>query len=170
MWRPGFTYLEKRPALLKGFHRAFCVYSHHYRGTPEAPGLVLGLDQGGSCRGVAFAVGVDEWPTVKAYLDERELVTYAYAPRLLAAETPEGAVPVYTYVADPDHPQYAGDLGIERTAAIIMGAAGIAGLNRVYLINTLRHLESEGYTDTVLQTLLHRVERLTGIIEAGGGI
>lgn len=170
MWRPGFAYVEKRPALLQGFHRAFCVYSHHYRGTPEAPGLVLGLDRGGSCRGVAFRVGAEDWAAVKAYLDERELVTYAYTPRLLTAHTPDGAVPVYTYVADPDHPQYAGDLGMERTAAIIMEAAGIAGLNRDYLINTLRHLEGEGYADMALHALLQRVEHLTGIIEAGGGI
>ena len=80
MWNPGFPYLERRPATLHGYHRAFCVYSHHYRGTPECPGLVLGLDQGGQCRGVAFRVAPEEWDGVVRYLDERELIGYAYTP------------------------------------------------------------------------------------------
>ncbi len=53
MWNPGFAVRETRPARLHGFHRAFCIYSEHYRGTPEKPGLILGLLAGGSCRGLA---------------------------------------------------------------------------------------------------------------------
>jgi cation transport protein ChaC len=79
-------------------------------------------------------------------------------------------VEAYTFVANPKHSQYAGDLGIERSAEIILDAQGVAGLNRDYLINTVRHLEGEGYADSGLHALLKRVEHLTGIIEAGGGI
>jgi cation transport protein ChaC len=170
MWRPGFPHDGALPALLRGYHRSFCVYSHHYRGTPEQPGLVLGLAPGGTCRGVAFRVPRGQEASVRDYLDERELVSYAYIPRLLPVEIPEGEVEAYTFVADPKHRQFAGDLGVERSAEMIMEAKGIAGLNRDYLINTVRHLERHGFGDDGLRPLLKRVEHLTGVIEAGGGI
>jgi cation transport protein ChaC len=170
MWQPGFPHIAVQPALLRGYHRSFCIYSHHYRGTPEMPGLVLGLARGGACRGLAFAVPPAEREAVIAYLQERELVSYAYQARLLRIELNGGPVAGYTFVADPAHPQYAGDLGIERAAEIIMGARGVAGLNRDYLINTISRLEEEGFRDNKLHTLLRKVEQLTGVIEAGGGI
>ncbi len=170
MWRPGFSFLDKRPALLAGYHRAFCVYSTYYRGTPEAPGLVLGLDQGGTCRGIAYRVDPASEETVRAYLDERELVSYAYLPRTVTVSLEDVEIDAYTFVADPGHPQYAGDLGLEQSARIICEACGNAGLNRDYLINTLRELEAHGYRDEPLHTLLKRVEHLTGLLEAGGGI
>jgi cation transport protein ChaC len=82
----------------------------------------------------------------------------------------DGEVEAYTFVADPKHRLFAGNLGIERSAEIIMEAKGIAGLNRDYLINTVRHLERQGFADDSLHPLLKRVEYLTGVIEAGGGI
>lgn len=170
MWRPGFPHIEAVPALLRGYHRSFCVYSHHYRGTPEQPGLVLGLALGGHCRGLAFRTRRADEAAVRDYLDERELVSYAYLPRTLRVEIAGGEVDAYTFVADPDHRQYAGDLGVERSTEIIMEARGAAGLNRDYLINTVRRLDKEGYSDGRLHPLLKRIEQLTGIIEAGGGI
>jgi cation transport protein ChaC len=170
MWNPGFPHAAAVSALLRGYHRAFCVYSHHYRGTPDRPGLVLGLAPGGSCRGVAFRVPGTEEAAVRDYLDERELVTYAYVPKTLPVDIPMGTVDAYTFVADPEHRQYAGDLGVDRSAEIIMEARGVAGLNRDYLINTVRRLEKEGFTDARLHPLLKRIEYLTGIIEAGSGI
>lgn len=170
MWRPGFDYLEARPALLRGYHRAFCVYSSHYRGTPQHPGLVLGLDRGGSCRGLAFRVARENVEWVTEYLNERELVSYAYQARTLPVDAGGDRLGAYAFVADPRHRQYAGDLGIDRTAAIIMDAAGQAGLNRDYLINTVRQLEHHGYLDRRLHDLLREVERLTGLIDLGSGI
>lgn len=170
MWNPGFHYLESHRARLDGFHRAFCVYSHHYRGTPDQPGLVLGLMPGGDCHGLAFRVAAANAPTVRAYLDERELVTYAYRPLVAPVEIEAGTVMANTYVADPDHPQYAGPLDPETAADIIMRAKGCAGLNRDYLINTVRRLEEEGFASADLHALLERVWRRTGVIEAGGGI
>ncbi|MFO1152994.1 MAG: gamma-glutamylcyclotransferase [Rhodospirillales bacterium] len=174
MWQPGFAFDEARPALLQGYHRAFCIYSHHYRGTPAEPGLVLGLAPGGSCRGLAFRVPGGEAERVRAYLDERELVGYAYLARTLSVLVDDGGggmeVAAYTFIADADHPQFAGHLATETAAEIIMRAAGIAGLNRDYLINTVRRLEREGISDAHLHGLLRRIEYLTGVIEAGGGI
>ena len=73
MWRPGFAFEESRPALLEGWHRELCVYSHHWRGTADRPGLVLGLDEGGTCRGVAFRVAASHVDEVRAYLHAREM-------------------------------------------------------------------------------------------------
>src|SRR5438309_11601760 len=75
MWRPGFEFIEQVPARLIGEHRALCVYSFVHRGTPEKPGLVLGLDRGGACRGVAFRVAEKHRATTVAYLRAREQVT-----------------------------------------------------------------------------------------------
>src|SRR5262245_52232481 len=80
MWNRGFRYLESRPALVRGYHRAFCVYSVHYRGTPARPGLVLGLDRGGSCRGRAYKVAAVDGKSVTDYLHEREMITSIYEP------------------------------------------------------------------------------------------
>ncbi len=173
MWRPGFSHVALAPGLLRGYHRSFCLWSRHWRGTPERPGLVLGLAPGGVCQGLLFRVAAADWPEVKAYLDERELVSYAYAARWLdveAAAVADGVISAYTYVADPRHPQYAGELPVDRAAAIIVGARGVAGLNRDYLIETLRRMATEGFADEGLRGLLRRVEYLTGILESGGGI
>ncbi|CAA7611331.1 putative cation transport protein chaC-related [Magnetospirillum sp. LM-5] len=171
MWRPGFAYAEVRPALLKGWHRSFCLYSMHYRGTPEQPGLVLGLDRGGSCKGLAFRVPAAEADITIDYLNERELVGYAYRPHWAGITLDDGRkVRAYTFVADRGHRHYAGDLGLERQAAIIMDGAGATGLNRDYLINTVRQLEADGFIDKSLHALLVEVERQTGLIDMGAGI
>lgn len=170
MWRPGFPYLQAIPAVIRGFHRSFCIYSCYHRGTPEQPGLVLGLDRGGSCRGLVFRVAGADAASARAYLDERELIGYAYRPMTLPVETIDGPVDAYVYVADPQHGQYAGEVDLQRAAEIIVAARGVAGLNRDYLINTVRRLEQLGFVDSRLHALLERVEYLTGMIEAGSGI
>ena len=73
MWDPGFRFVERRRGLLRGYHRAFCIYSHHYRGTPQNPGLVLGLAPGGACRGIVYRVAPADDKEVRAYLWEREI-------------------------------------------------------------------------------------------------
>src|ERR1700742_3385850 len=78
MWRPDFAFIERIEARLIGAHRALCVYSFVHRGTPERPGLVLGLDRGGACRGIAFRVARDDWEKTVSYLRAREQVTAVY--------------------------------------------------------------------------------------------
>ena len=78
IWRPGFDFLERVPARLIGAHRALCVFSHVHRGTPGRPGLVLGLDFGGACRGVAYRVAAKKRADTIAYLRAREQATNVY--------------------------------------------------------------------------------------------
>ena len=176
MWRPGFDFLERRGATLIGYHRQFCVYSQHHRGTTEVPGLVLGLDYGGRCHGVAFRVSAEQTPETVSYLSERELVGYAYKPMavtldLSAADTEVAeTVIAYTFVADSEHPHYAGNMPLKNAADIVMRASGLAGLNRDYLIQTVRHLSGSGVAEPDLLALLDRVERMTGEIDMGVGI
>ena len=170
MWRPGFSFVEQQTATLRGYHRAFCIQSHRYRGTPKKPGLVLGLDRGGSCIGTAFRVDDEEWDNVVTYLNDRELVGYAYEPTVLPILLGDRSVPAYTFVADSDHEHYAGDQGLEKSAQIIMGASGTMGLNRDYLVNMVHELESLGFQDQEHYKLLDRIKYLSGLIKQPGGI
>ena len=171
MWRPGFDFAEQSPALIDGWHRSFCLWSRRHRGTAAKPGLVLGLDRGGSCRGAAFRVQGARVQATLDYLADRELDGYAYEARMLPVNVEsQGTVMAYTFVADPSHGQYAGKVPLERAASIIMDAEGEAGLNRDYLINTVRQIEADGHRDPELHALLVEVERQTGEIEQGAGI
>jgi len=132
--------------------------------------------RGGSCVGCAFLIQAKNVADVIAYLNERELIGYAYTPRIIDVTLKDGkeaeniTVPSYTYVADLSHEHYAGSLPIAEAARLIMNAEGIAGLNRDYLINTVRHLEQTGFAEPELHALLRDVEARTGMIDIGGGI
>ena len=158
MWRPGFDFVEKRAALLKGYHRAFCISSTHYRGSVEHPGLVLGLDRGGACRGRAYRIAAALAQPVARYLHEREMVTGVYDPRWVRVVTPEGPLTAVTYVADRAHPQYAGKLPAEEVVALIRQGVGTAGTNIDYLANTVCHLDELGIADGPLHRLLRQVQ------------
>src|SRR6201995_4229898 len=90
IWRPGFSFAERRIATIHGYHRSLCIYSHVHRGTPERPGLVLGLDRGGACAGVAFRVAAARRVETLGYLRERELVTSVYREALLRTLIDDG--------------------------------------------------------------------------------
>ena len=169
MWRPGFPFIEQRTATLQGYHRAFCIRSHRYRGTPEHPGLVLGLDRGGSCTGTAFRVAEEDWEHVVDYLNERELIGYAYVPQVLHIVLGGQSVAAYTYVADTNHEHYAGHQGLDKSARIITGAVGPRGRNSDYLINMVRELGTHGFLDHEHTELLERVEYLAGLSDLRGG-
>ncbi len=154
MWDPGFPFVEKMPAMLRGYHRAFCVYSIEYRGTIERPGLVLGLDRGGACRGLAFRVAPEEAETVRAYLYARELSYPVYVPKRLSVLLAGRTVEAETFVVNRRHDCFAGKLAPEQAAAIIRAARGNRGANRDYLENTVRHLESLGINEGPLHRLL----------------
>src|SRR5690349_12679744 len=117
MWRPGFDHVEKVQARLVGEHRALCVYSFVHRGTPEKPGLVLGLDRGGACRGIAYRVDRVARPKTITYLRAREQVTMVYREAwrdVLIEGEPERRVRALVYVVDRGHAQYAGRLDLDK--------------------------------------------------------
>jgi len=153
-WDPGFPFEEARPALLRGYHRAFCLYSTHYRGTPERPGLVLGLDRGGACRGIAYRIAAPRVAAAWAYLWEREMLDDAYACRVLRLRVGGRVVHARGFVIDRAHRSYAGKLGIARMAEIIRGAHGRRGACSAYLENTVRRLDQLGIPDRRLHELL----------------
>ncbi|MBC8791310.1 MAG: gamma-glutamylcyclotransferase [Tagaea sp. CACIAM 22H2] len=158
IWDPGFPYEEARPAKLMGFHRAFCLYSTRYRGTPEKPGLVLGLDKGGSCRGIAYRVANAHRETTMAYLWDREMLNRSYHCMDLPITLQDGReVVARTFVIDRDGQSYAGKLPLEETARIIRDAHGQRGANAAYLANTVEHLERLGLHDRRLAALLAAV-------------
>lgn len=162
MWRPGFDYVERLPVRLNGYHRDFCVWSHRYRGTPERPGLVLGLDRGGSCRGIAYRIAPENRDAVLAYLHEREMITGIYDPRdLPVIEGVSGRrVVAQSYVVDRTHAQYAAGLTVEQRAALVIQGVGTAGPCRDYLVNTVAHLVDLGMPDRRLGTLLKTVDAM----------
>lgn len=159
MWRPGFEHEERRPALLRGYHRAFCVLSHVHRGTPERPGLVFGLDQGGACRGVAFRVEAARAEETRRYLQAREQVTSVYVEAMKTVELVDDRrkVEALCFVVDRRHPQYAGKISFERQVEIIAHAEGQSGRNPDYLESTVRHLEEAGIADRELTRLWNAV-------------
>lgn len=160
MWRPGFPFVEVQPALLRGWHRDLCVKSIRYRGTPEAPGLVMGLQRSGSCRGRAYRVAAADRLAAVDYLDERELATRAYRTRFLCVDLPDGRrIRAYGYVADPAHPQYAGNLEHEEKVRLIVQGCGREGPCRDYLANTVRHLDALGIRDGLMHSFLEAVDR-----------
>lgn len=163
MWNPGFPFVEQKPATLAGYHRAFCIFSHHHRGTWDTPGLVLGLDKGGRCPGVAYRVAPENWAATVAYLNERELVGgYPYTPMVVEVTTATEPIAAFTYVADPENPNYAGTRSPEETVQIINAATGIGGRNRDYLVELVRKMEALGFQDPDLHRLLTLVEATDG--------
>ena len=153
MWRPGFDYLETRPARLFGYHRSFCVYSWYHRGSEDAPGLVLGLDRGGSCIGRAYRVAAHNAQDVIEYLDAREMVTAVYQPITSRLATQSGRITARTYIADRAHPQYAGKLPYDVQAEIIRHGTGHSGINTDYLASTVAHLDELGISDGPLHSV-----------------
>ncbi|WP_255448607.1 gamma-glutamylcyclotransferase [Telmatospirillum sp. J64-1] len=163
MWRPDFDYVEVQTAVLYGWHRSMCILSHHYRGTPERPGLVLGLDRGGSCRGRAFRIDAARREAVIAYLYEREMITNAYIPRYLAVRLGDGRrLPALTFVVDREHGQYLRPNSPEQAAAMIRASCGKMGKCRDYLANTVAHLDSMGLREGALHRLLKLVDAPDG--------
>jgi len=160
MWRPGFDFLERVEARLIGAHRALCVYSFVHRGTPERPGLVLGLDHGGTCRGIAYRVAAADRAATLGYLRAREQVTKVYREcvrPVTLLEQPEGRVRAVCYVVDRRHPQYAGRLGLAEQLHLVRQGQGASGANRDYVVATVSALETLGYRDRELHLLAERL-------------
>lgn len=182
MWRPGFAFAEQRRATLTGYRRCFCIYSVHHRGSHKRPGLVLGLDRGGSCHGVVYRIDAGAASGVLAYLQAREQINGVYRQAQVVVDVEHsgfetisgsaGAGPVaapqridaVAFIAEPAHPSYAGRLPIAIQARLIRAAAGLSGPNLDYLASTLCHLAELG----IQERELLRVATLAGPALARG--
>src|SRR5665213_4622641 len=156
MWRPGFDFIEQVPARLIGEHRALCVYSFDHRGTPEKPGLVLGLDRGGACRGVAFRVAAKRRSDTVEYLRGREQTTHVYREVMRSVWLDNEArqrVSALTYVVDRGHVQYAGRLSLPEQLRHVQQGHGRSGNNRDYVLSTVKSIEAQGFRDEQLHQL-----------------
>jgi cation transport protein ChaC len=156
MWRPGFKFVEQVPARLIGEHRALCVYSFDHRGTPEKPGLVLGLDRGGACRGVAFRVAAKHRNDTVDYLRGREQTTNVYREVTRSVWLENQArqrVSALTFVVDRGHVQYAGRLSLPNQLRFVSQGYGRSGNNRDYVLSTVKSIEAQGFRDPQLHQL-----------------
>jgi cation transport protein ChaC len=161
MWDPDFPRAEAEPALLRGYHRSFCLYSYDYRGTRARPGLTLGLDRGGACRGIALRLPSETLANAIDCLWAREMTApRVYDMRLLSLRTACGPRKAFALTVRRDHADYAGRLSPEAATRIIASAAGRRGTCRDYLTDTVNHLAGLGITDASLQRLAERVEAL----------
>jgi cation transport protein ChaC len=155
MWRPGFDHVERMPATLNGYHRSLCILSVHHRGTLERPGLVLGLDRGGSCRGIAFRVAPEQAEATLHYVREREQVTMVYREtrhglRLSNGERVEGVA----FTGDRGHAQYARKLSHEALVERVRHGVGVSGNNPDYVRATVTALANMGIKDRTLARIV----------------
>jgi len=158
MWRPGFDHVERHLATVHGYHRSLCIYSHVHRGSPTQPGLVLGLDRGGSCRGIAFRVEARHSAATIAYLREREQATAVYREAHLRVRLEDGRqCECLAYVVDPTHHQYSGRLPPSELLRLVRQGVGQSGRNPDYVVNTHDHLISLGIEDKQLAWLAHQL-------------
>ena len=128
MWSPGFRPIEKSTALVRGYHRALCILSNRYRGTPEKPGLVMGLCRGGSCWGMAFRVPAARLRRVLAALWEREMLNKVYRPALIPVMVEPGRrIRALAFVADTTHRQFVRELDLRGRARLVAQGIGQRG-------------------------------------------
>lgn len=160
LWNPLFPFAEARPVMLRGLHRRFCLYSMASRGTPEAPGLVLGLDRGGACTGVAYRLPAPLAIDELHLLWRREMVVGSYRPKWLRVHAGDRVLIALAFTVKHDHPQYAGKLPLDEQARVIATAAGAFGSTLDYLERTRVALVTHGIVDPYLESLAARVSAL----------
>jgi len=153
LWNPLFPVAEMRPARLQGLHRRFCLWSLASRGTPECPGLVLGLERGGACRGVALRLPAPLALDELHLLWRREMVVGSYTPRWVRLDADGRALTALTFVVRRDHPQYAGNLSLSRKVDVFARARGAFGSSADYLERTRIALVAHGIVDPYLEEL-----------------
>lgn len=160
LWNPLFPFAESRRARVRGFHRRFCLWSLASRGRPDAPGLVLGLDRGGSCPGVAYRLPAPLAIDELHLLWRREMVTGAYAPRWVKLDADGKPLTALAFIVRRDHPQYAGRMARAEEARVIATACGAFGSSADYLERTRIALVSHGVIDPYLEDLAKAVSGL----------
>lgn len=170
IWKPETEFTEKRVALARGWHRRFCLgWDYRYRGNPEQPGLMLALDRGGQCKGVAYRLPEQTLETELQKLIRREMsmVPSAFPPRWIDTVTPEGPIRALTFAMNRKSGRYVAGLSHDALADILAAACGFRGSMAEYLHATVMHLEELGIRDRnlwLLQELVaERIEAAHGM-------
>lgn len=167
MWNPAFLFAERRTARVYGYHRQFCLWARAGRGSPERPGLMLGIEPGGSCNGVIYRIAPE---LVRSELDvlwRREMNSAVYRPEWVASRTREGTVHALTFAVNRSHERYIGDLDLISTARYLAQGAGPLGLCCEYLFETVAHLRALGVRDRHLEILEAHVRAHDRLAAAG---
>lgn len=157
MWNPELDFEAKRVATVHGYHRNFCLWSRINRGTPERPGLVLTLERGGSCRGIAYRLTRAIAREQLARLWRREMSMGSYRPRWLACRCGSDVFEGLAFVVNRRCTGYAGKLPFETMVAAISSASGKYGSSADYLFRTEATLEEHGIRDERVRQLAERV-------------
>jgi len=159
IWNPAFEFVERRVARIHGFHRQFCLWSRAGRGSPERPGLMLSLESGGSCTGVAYRLGEGTERIELDVLWRREMVTLAYRPVWTPIRTPQGSAHAIVFSANRTHERYAPGLDDDTVARYLANGAGPLGRCSDYLFDTVAHLRKLGIRDRRLEALEVKVRQ-----------
>ena len=151
IWNPLFEYLERRVVSLDAWQRRFCLFAPVGRGTIDNPGLVLGLEQGNYCQGIAYRLAVDDNLEAELLLLwRREMVVGSYIPTWLIANDGKQDISVLTFTANPYHPVYVNNLPTEKLICSLATAKGFLGSSAEYLSQTVQGLLAEGIEDLEL--------------------
>ena len=165
IWRPEFEFEAREPARIFGFHRRLCLRSVLYRGTHECPGIVCGLDRGGSCIGMAYRIGAAHVAQVFGQLWEREMFLGSYRPTWVRAQlrVDGSAAAALAFIVRRDARNYCGGLPEDEIIDILIQACGVRGTSLDYLQRTVAALQEAGLTDPHLQRLAQKAaQRLCG--------
>ena len=161
MWNPAFRYTERRLGTVRGWHRRFCLTLTRGRGSPDCPGLMLALDRGGVCRGVAFRIPAAEVREELLLVWRREMLSGAYLARWVSVATDEGPLRAVTFVVNQAHKRYSGKLSDAATAERIMVATGELGSCLDYFERTVRILRTLQVNDAALGRIEAEIARRT---------
>jgi glutathione-specific gamma-glutamylcyclotransferase len=157
IWNPLLHYVERRVGKIHGYHRRYCLWARLGRGSPEHPGLMLGLDRGGSCRGVVYRIAEEELSSELGLLWRREMLTNAYDPQWVRVVTAAGAVDAIAFVVNRNFKRYVPLLPEEQVVEMLATAKGRLGDCASYLYNTVDHLAELGICDPTLERIRDRV-------------
>ena len=157
IWRPECSAAERRRARVHGYHRGLYLWSHEHRGTPERPGLVFGLDRGGSCAGFAYRLPQEDLENSLLALWKREMPYPSYRPHWLNCRLEDGTkVQALGFVLERHLPSYAGNLPDNLLTQILDSASGRFGSTRDYVEQTVSALRNHAMPDKNLEARLKR--------------
>lgn len=157
IWNPIIQFVERRVGTVFGFHRRFCLWTPYGRGTPDNRGLVLGLDRGGSCRGVVYRIVPAQVDTELPLLWRREMMMGCYQPRWVNVVDGAETWSAIAFVVNPQHRAYAGHLAPDVIVEHVATASGTLGSCADYLLQTVKGLTQAGIKDKSLLRLQRQV-------------